>query len=256
MWDSFNDFFLNIWPLLRLWDIVDILLVTFFFYRILVLIKGTRTGQMVFGLILVLVCFWMARHFEIRTVNAIFGKIFDNLFIILLLLFQQDIRRALSQVGKASFFASGDVFHDGQIMEELIKSVVSLSNKKIGALIVLEQQADVLEFVEAGTTIDCQLSKEMLTSIFLPVSPLHDGAVLVRKGRIHMAGCFLPLTLNPMVSKAVGTRHRAAVGLTEETDALCIVVSEENGHISLASGGKIRHNLDAPQLRKALLEYA
>lgn len=182
------------------------------------------------------------------------GFVFNNLFIILILIFQQEIRRALSRMGQTPLFSPLLSSRDGQVIEELIKAVVSLSNRKIGALIVIENRADVLDFVEAGNLLDAQMDRELLTSIFMPVSPLHDGAVIVRKGRIHMAGCFLPLTLNPSVSKAVGTRHRAGVGLTEETDAICVIVSEENGQISLASRGKISHGLDQAQLRKGILD--
>lgn len=247
-------FFRDLFGILRWWDILDILVVAFLIYRALLLIKGTRAGEILLGLGLMFFVFWLSDRMEVRTLRALLATVFDNLFIIFIILFQNDIRRALSQVGRASIFTGSNVFKDTQLLEELVKSCVSMSNKKIGALIVIEKQADVLDFIEPGTILDSALTKEILTSIFLPVSPLHDGAVLVRKGRIYMAGCFLPLTLNPMVSKAVGTRHRAAVGLTEETDALCIVVSEENGSISLAQNGKITHNLDVTQLRKGLME--
>jgi diadenylate cyclase len=193
-------------------------------------------------------------YVEARTTRALLGSVFDNLFIIFIILFQQDIRRVLSQVGKTPFLTKAESFKDGSLIEEIIKSAVSLANKKIGALMVIERQADVSDFIESGIVVDSHLSKEVLTSIFLPVSPLHDGAVVIRKGRIYMAGCFLPLTLNTMASKSFGTRHRAALGITEETDAICIVVSEENGSISMASGGRIVHSVDGNQLRKLLLE--
>lgn len=247
-------FFRDLMPVIRFLDVVDVLVVAFIIYRVLLLIKGTRTGEILLGLGLLFFVFWLSDRFEVRTLRTILSTVFDNLFIIFILLFQNDIRRALSQVGRTSILSSLNQFKDTQLLEEVIRSCVSLSNKKIGALMVIEKQADVLDFIEPGTILDSTLTKEILTSIFLPVSPLHDGAILIRKGRIYMAGCFLPLTLNPMVSKAVGTRHRAAVGLTEETDAVCIVVSEENGSISLAQNGKITHSLDAAQLRRALLE--
>jgi len=235
-------------------DLLDILVVAFIIYRLLLLIKGTRTAQILVGLIFLFLVYWVASRLEIRTVRAVLGYLFDNLFIILVLIFQQEIRRALSQVGQTPIFAAGGGMKEGQVVEEIVKSAQSLANKKIGALIVLENQADVLDFVEPGTLVDGNLDREILASIFMPVSPLHDGAVIIRKGRIHMAGCFLPLTLNPNVSKSVGTRHRAAVGLTEETDAVCVVISEENGAVSVAANGKISHNLDGNQLRKAVLE--
>ena len=244
----------DLFRFIRWADLVDILIVSFIIYRLLLLIRGTRAVQMLLGLAFLTLVFWLSAKFEIRTLRALLSLLFDNLFIILILIFQQEIRRALSQVGRTPFLRALTGAKDGQAIEELVKSAVSLANKKIGALIVIENRANVLDFIEPGTTLDSQLERDILVSIFMPVSPLHDGAVIIRKGRIFMAGCFLPLSLNPSVSKAVGTRHRAAVGLTEETDAVCLVVSEENGGISLASKGKILHNLDQGQLRKSLLD--
>lgn len=248
------DFILELIRLLRFADLLDIALVTIIIYRVLSLIRGTRTLQILTGLGVLSLIYWASTRFEVRTVKAILGYLFDNLFIVIVLIFQQEIRRGLSRVGWSSFFASIGGFKEEEVVEEVIKAAISLANKKIGALMVIENQADVLDFVEAGTLVDSTLDREILTSIFMPVSPLHDGAVILRKGRIHMAGCFLPLTLNPNVSKAIGTRHRAAVGLTEETDAVCLVISEENGGVSIAREGKLIHNLDASQLRKILME--
>ncbi len=248
------NYLVELFRLFRITDLIDILLVAFIVYRTILLIKGTRTAQIIVGLVFLSFVYWLANRFEMRTLRALLGFIFDNLFIILILVFQQEIRRALSRMGQTPFFAPFLSSRDGQVIEELVKAAVSLSNRKIGALIVIENRADVLDFVEPGSLLDAHMDRELLTSIFMPVSPLHDGAVIIRKGRIHMAGCFLPLTLNPSVSKAVGTRHRAGVGLTEETDAICIIVSEENGQISLASRGKISHGLDQVQLRKGILE--
>lgn len=239
---------------IRWGDLLDILIVAFIVYRLLLLIKGTRTAQILIGLIFLFLVYWVANRLEIRTVRAVLGYLFDNLFIILVLIFQQEIRRALSQVGQTPLFAASSGMKEGQVIEEIVKSAVTLSNKKIGAIMVIENRADVLDFVEPGTLVDGNLDRDLLTSIFMPVCPLHDGAVIVRNGRIHMAGCFLPLTLNPAVSKSVGTRHRAAVGLTEETDAVCVVISEENGGVSVAAHGKMTHNLDANQLRKVILD--
>jgi diadenylate cyclase len=253
----FSDFFQllrEIIPQFRLWDAIDIFLMAFIVYRSLLLIKGTKTVQILISLGALALIYWVAAHVEARTTRAFLGSIFDNAFIIFVILFQQDIRRVLSQIGRAPFLMRVESSKDGTMIEELIKSAVSLANKKIGALIVIEREAEVSEFVESGVSIDSLVTKEMLTSIFLPVSPLHDGAVIIRKGRIHMASCFLPLTLNAMTSRSIGTRHRAAIGLTEETDAVCVVISEENGSVSVATGGRIIHNLDAAHLRKVLLE--
>ncbi len=239
---------------MRWWDLVDILLVAFFIYQAFQFLKGTRAFQLFLTLSLLFLFFWVSERFQIRTVRAVLGSLFENWVILLVLLFHQDIRRALSQFGVLSFWSDSKRADQSQMVEELVRTAVSLANKKIGALLVIEREADLTDFIEAGETLDCRLNKELITSIFLPVSPLHDGAVVLRKGRIFMASCFLPLSLNPLISKTLGTRHRAALGITEETDAVCIVVSEEKGSISYASQGKISHDLEAGQLRKILME--
>jgi len=235
-------------------DLFDIAVVAFLIFQLLQLMRGTRAIQTLSGLAILFIFYWLSDRFELLTLRAVLGSVFDNWILILILLFHQDIRRALSQFGRASFISTSNKSQQSQIIEEIIRSCVSLAGKKIGALIVIEREADIGEFVEAGVELDCVLSKEAITSFFLPVSPLHDGALLVRNGRIALAGCFLPLSLNPLVSKALGTRHRAALGITEETDSLCIVVSEEKGTISVAASGKITHDLDAAQLRRMLTE--
>lgn len=240
--------------MVRWWDLIDIFLVTVLIYQALSLLRGTRALQIFFALAFLFLLFWFSDRFEIRTVRAILGSLFENWILILILLFHQDIRRALSQFGQTEFFSRFGVNQQGQTVEEVIRSCVSLANKKIGALLVIERVADVSEFIEAGVELDAKVSREILTSIFIPVSPLHDGAVLIRDSRIVKAGGFLPLSLNPLVSKSLGTRHRAALGITEETDAICLVVSEEKGSISYASSGKITHDLEASQLRKLLME--
>jgi len=239
---------------IRLFDVLDIIIVAVLIYQALLLLKGTRALQIFAGLSLLFIFFWLSERFELRTLRAVLGSIFENWILILILLFHQDIRRALSRVGRTSFFRTSSTMNTGQAVEEVVKGVVSLANKKIGALVVLEREADVSDFIEAGVELDAILSKEALTSVFMPVSPLHDGAVIIRHGRLSRAGCFLPLSLNPLVSKTLGTRHRAALGITEETDAVCIVVSEEKGSLSFASSGRITHDLDAPQLRRLLTE--
>jgi len=242
-------------PLLRWLDLLDIAIVTILIYRLLLLTKGTKTPQILLGLAVIALVYGFSGYFELRTLNAIFSSVFDNLFIIAIILFQSDIRRILSQVGRTSWFTRVDSYKDPEFIEDIVKSAISLANRKVGALIVLERDADVTEFTDAGVVIDSVFTKELLTSIFLPVSPIHDGAVVIRKGRIFLAACFLPLSLSAATNKSMGTRHRAALGLSEETDALCLIVSEENGSVSIASHGKMIHQLDSGQLRKALLEY-
>ncbi len=242
-------------PLLRWLDLIDIGIVTWIIYRLLLLTKGTRTPQILLGLVVISLVYGLSAFFEIRTVHFLFSTVFDNLFIIGIILFQSDIRRILSQVGRSSWFSRVESYKDPEFIEELVKSAISLANRKVGALIVIERDADVTEFTDAGVMIDSTLTKELLTSIFLPVSPLHDGAVIIRKGRVYLASSFLPLSMSATTHKSMGTRHRAALGLSEETDAVCLIVSEENGTVSLATHGKIIHQLDSGQLRKALLEY-
>jgi len=241
-------------PLLRWWDLIDILVVAFFIHQAFQFLKGTRAFQLFLTLSLLFLFFWIAERFQVRTVRAVLGSLFENWVILIVLLFHQDIRRALTQFGTRSFWSKSSKIDQSQVAEELVRAAVSLANKKIGALIVVEREAELSDFIEAGELVDSVLAKDILTSLFLPVSPLHDGAVVIRKGRLFMAGCFLPLSLNPLISKSLGTRHRAALGITEETDAICIVVSEEKGSISYAAHGKITHDLEAGQLRKSLLE--
>src|SRR5262249_16675989 len=156
-----------------------------------------------------------------------------------------DIRRALTEVGRGPFFSLKARTTYGLMVDELTRATARLAERRIGALIVLEREVGLSDYMEAGTTVDAVVSKELIESIFLPTGPLHDGALVVRQGRIVAAGCILPLTTNPNVTKALGTRHRAAIGITEETDAVVIVVSEEEGSASLVSGGQITRNLKA-----------
>jgi uncharacterized protein (TIGR00159 family) len=239
---------------LRWQDVVDILLVAFVIYRIFVLIKGTRALQILVGLAIIVIAYVASQVFELFTLNWILNAFLSSIILVVVVLFQNEIRRALAHVGMNPFSSSRDPSVTGaQAVEELMKTSVSLANKKIGALIVLQRDTDLRDYVEQGVEIQAMLSKEILLSIFLPYSPIHDGAVLVNDGRVLWAGCFLPLTTRTDVDKELGTRHRAALGLTEETDAVVIVVSEETGAISLVLNGRITRNLDGASLRRVLL---
>lgn len=236
-------------------DLADIILVSMIIYLILKLIKGTRAVYMLWGLIIVIFLYKLASFGQLMTLDWILKSFFGSLLLIIVVVFQNDIRRGLTQLGKSPFLAPKSSFEKMQDLEELIKTVVSLANKKIGSLIVLERNANIEEYVEKGIPINADISKELITSIFLPVSPIHDGAVLIQKGKVTQAGCFLPLTINPQISPTMGTRHRAAIGITEETDAVVIVVSEEKGTISIAQGGELISNLDAASLRRLMQGY-
>jgi len=231
-------------------DTVDIALVYYIFYRLLLIIKGTRAFQMLVGIGLIVIALIASRTLEFYTLDWIIYSFWSQIVIAVVILFQPEIRRALAQMGERRFFKTLSPVESSKFIEEIVKASVSMANKRIGALIVLERETDLTTIVEMGTNLDAKVSKELLTSIFLPYSPIHDGAAIIRAGRIVAAGCFLPLTLSTSISKALGTRHRAAVGLTEETDAVVVVVSEESGEISIVMDGKIDAGLDASQLRK------
>jgi diadenylate cyclase len=233
-------------------DTVDIALVYYVFYRILLLIKGTRAFQMLIGIGLILVVLFASQFLEFHTLDWLIHSFWSQIVLAVVILFQPEIRRTLAQVGDRRLFRSLSPVEGPRFIEETVKAAVSMANKRIGALIVLERETDLSTIVEIGTELDAKVTKELLVSIFLPYSPIHDGAAIIRSGRLVSAGCFLPLTLSSNLSKALGTRHRAAVGLTEETDAVVVVVSEETGEISVVRDGAIEHNADAPALRKTL----
>jgi diadenylate cyclase len=233
-------------------DTVDIALVYYIFYRLLLIIKGTRAFQMLIGIGLIVLALVISRAFEFYTLDWLLHSFWSQIVLAVVILFQPEIRRALAQVGERRLFRSMSPVEGSKYVEETVKAAVSMANKRIGALIVLERDTDLATIVEMGTELDAKVTKEILVSIFLPYSPIHDGAAIIRGGRIIAAGCFLPLTLSSNLSKSLGTRHRAAVGLTEESDAVVVVVSEETGEISVVSNGSIEHTLETPALRKAL----
>lgn len=235
-------------------NVLDILIVTFIIYRVFLLIQGTRAVQMLIGLAVLMTAFFISQQIELSTVNWILRNFFGALVLVIIVLFQPELRRALTYIGRSPFFEVLTSPEEAQILNSIITASISLANKKIGALIVIERETGLKNYIEGGIVIDGKITKEILSSIFLPYSPIHDGAVIIEGTRIAAAGCFLPLSLNPNISKALGTRHRAAIGLTEETDAIVIVVSEETGTISMVIGGEITQNLDGVRLRKVLEE--
>lgn len=237
---------------IRWQDLLDILLIAGGVYWIISLIRGTRAVQMLLGLVVVFLTYLASQYFELYTLNWVLDNFLSSILLVIVVLFQNDIRRALTEVGRGSLFGVGEHAVYGPVLEEVTKAAVSLAGKRIGALIVLEREVGLNEYIEVGTRLDARVSKEILCSIFPTTSPLHDGAVVIQRGRITSAGCFLPLTTNPSVSKMFGTRHRAALGLTEETDAVVVVVSEEEGTVSLVREGRITRDLDTGALHAAL----
>ena len=240
---------------LVLWDLADVALVAFVLYYVLLLIKGTRAMQMGVGLALVFAVYQMAKRFGLVTLYAMLDTLLTSLVLIIVVVFQHDIRRALMRFGRRPLLAPARAALETQVIEEVVRAATSLAQKRIGALIVFERDALLDEFIEPGTTLDAAVTKEILYSVFIPSfeNPMHDGAVIIRDGRVQQAGAFLPLTASTKLDKSLGTRHRAAIGLSEDTDAAVVVVSEERGGISLCFNGNIVRNLDAASLRTALL---
>lgn len=234
-------------------DLIDVALVTFGIYWLLLLIRGTRAVQILVGLIVLLALSLASEIFQLVTLRQILENFGGSAVIIIVILFQHDIRRALARVGRG-FFPSVSAQEASQILEEVVRAAQTLGQRRIGALMVLERENHLDDQIETGTAVDAAVSKEILIALFLPYSPLHDGAAVIQQGRLAFAGCILPLTLREDLPEGVGTRHRAAVGITEETDAVVIVVSEETGMISIAMGGAMVRGLDAPRLRVALRE--
>jgi uncharacterized protein (TIGR00159 family) len=232
-------------------DTVDVLIVGLGVYWLLMLIRGTRAVQILVGLIVLIAASLASQVFQLITLGWILENFLASAVLIFIVIFQNDIRRALAQMGRG-FFRSTSAVEESQIVEDVVRAAQALAEKRIDSLIVIERETVLDDQIEAGTKIDAEVTKELLVSIFQNFSPLHDGAVLIQEGRVASAGCILPLTLREDLPEGVGTRHRAAVGITEETDALVIVISEETASISVVMGGDMLSGLTTPQLRKVL----
>jgi diadenylate cyclase len=235
------------------WDLLDIALVSFLIYEFLKLIKGTRAVQMAVGSLLVLGLFFTSQLAPLQTLNWLIRNALFYVAFAAIVIFQSDIRRALAHFGQAPFFR---YFARQEAADETIEEVVvaatMLAQQKIGAIIAIEREIGLRNYIESGIPLDATLTYDLLVTIFRPGSPLHDGAVILQEGRVAAAACFLPLTVNPRLSRELGTRHRAAIGLTEENDAAAIVVSEETGKISIALNGEIERGLSPDDLRARL----
>lgn len=247
-----GDLLVNLQSNLRLIDLLDVAIVAFMVYRVLLLIKGTRAMQMLTGLGILGIGFYISSMFELFTTHSIFSHFFDNLFLIVIVLFQDDLRRALTHVGKNPFFAGASAEEELEMVDDIARAATRLAREKIGALIVLERETGLKNFIDTGSRLESKVKAELLYSIFVPISPIHDGAVIITGGRIAAAGCFLPLSKDPNIDKRYGTRHRAALGLTEDSDAIVVLVSEEAGEAHLVKSGKITTNLSEQELRESL----
>lgn len=241
-------------PVHQLWllDAIDILLVAALFYRLLTLVKGTRSAQMFVGLLVIIAVGLLARYFDLLAVRWIMDSLRTVWLIVFVILFQPELRHALAQWGRTRYFRSFLRGENYGVLGEVVRALESLAQRRHGALVVMERNVGLRNFVETGTRIDAKVSAELLVTLFSPGSPLHDGAVIIREDTIIAASCILPLSSNPLTAVSLGTRHRAAVGLSEETDAAIIVVSEQTGGISVAYRGVLYQRLDEGQLRSEL----
>ncbi len=246
------DYLREIYLSLSMKDAADILIVALGIYWLLLLIRGTRAIQMLVGLVLLIAGLAASKYFQLFTLQWVLKNFLGSFVVLIIVIFQHDIRRALSRVGRGLFFPQIRRWEETQVLEEVVRAAQSCGNKRIGALIVFERETGLANYVEVGHKIDATTSRELLVTLFMPGSPLHDGAVIIQHGSIMAAGCLLPLTMNPDVDRDLGTRHRAAIGLTEDTDAVVVVVSEQTGKVSVVEAGAIKEATDAGQLRTLL----
>lgn len=237
---------------LRWQDLIDVIIVSYIIYKVFFLVKGTRAARMLIGVGVLLAFSLISRFFELYTLDWLIQSFWTQIVIVLIILFQPEIRKALAQMGETSLLHRFSSAEEMKTIEEIVKASQSLANRKIGALIVFERDVSLSDYIEIGVPLDAKVTKELLISIFHPTSPIHDGAVIIKGNKILAAGCFLPIKLGAELSKTYGTRHRAALGITEETDAVAVIVSEETGTVSLAFNGQLESNLDMDKLRNRL----
>jgi diadenylate cyclase len=242
-------------PSLTIHGVVDILVVAFLIYQCLMVVRGTRAGHIVAGILVMVLLYAAALWTGLEALRSLLSFIVPYLGIAIIVLFQSEIRRTLAQIGRKRWFGLVGGFRGQESANEILLALEQFSETKTGALIVLERDIGLRTFVESGVIMDSRISRDLLLSIFQPPMPLHDGAVIVQKDRIAAAACFLPLTTNPAVSLKLGTRHRAAIGITEETDCLALVVSEETGRISLASFGELTQGLSGPEVIERIYRH-
>lgn len=249
MMDYFSEFSIK--------DIVDILIVSYVIYKLIILLRGTRAIQLLKGIIVVLLTWLVSYWFDLRTLQWMMNQMFTFGVLAIIIIFQPELRRALEQLGRGKLFSRTSSDEDQDVNErigEVMKAVNYLAKRKIGALLVFERNTGLNEYIESGIRIESMITSELLINIFIPNTPLHDGAVVVRNNQIMAAGCYLPLSENPFISKELGTRHRAAIGMSEHSDAICIVVSEETGQVSLSMNGQIVRDVKEESLISKLFE--
>lgn len=265
IFDNFTEFFSKI-PSLNpgFSDLLDVCFVAFILYNGIKLIRDTRAFQLVKGLIFLGLIYLVINTLKMEASSYLFEFVFKNMFIILVILFQQEIRQIIEKVGTSKFTSislllKGNNDEKNKIINEAVieisKAVQRMSDSKIGSLIVMEKEVLLGDVIKTGTSVDAEISHQLIGNIFFPNSPLHDGAAIVRNGRLLCAGCVLPLTKSDKISSDLGTRHRAALGMSEQSDAIIIVTSEETGTVSVAVGGELIRNFTEAELREKLIDY-
>ena len=237
---------------LRFTDLIDIAIVAFLVYRLILLIKGTRAMQMLTGLGILGIGFFLSSALDLFTTHWVLSYFIDYLILIVIVLFQDDLRKALTHVGKNPFFASASAEEERAMVDEISRAASRLARERIGALMVIERETGLKNFIDTGSKIEARVNADLLYSLFHETSPLHDGAVIITAGRMAAAGCFLPLSKDPNIDKRYGTRHRAALGITEDTDAIVVLVSEEAGEAHLVKNGRLMTNLTEQELSGSL----
>jgi uncharacterized protein (TIGR00159 family) len=234
-------------------DVLDILLVAFIIYQLLQFIRGTHAVQMALGACVLVVLYWASKWSDLETINWLLRTFLPYVVFGVIVVFQAEIRKVLAHLGKTPFLGAFAGRKQEEVIDEVVLASTTLASQRIGAIVVIEREMGLRSYIETGIALDALVTYDLLISIFNPGTPLHDGAVVLQGNRLAAAACFLPLTVNPELSRTLGSRHRAAIGITEDTDALAVVVSEETGIISLVSGGRIRRDLDGRTLKEALL---
>jgi diadenylate cyclase len=242
-------------PLGWLIDVADVLILAYLIYQLVLLVKGTRAVQMMTGIVFIISAYFAAGILQLSTVQRFLGYVLYWIPFAVIVIFQNTIRRALSRFGRNPFFRLTNRPQSEALINELVLAATSLASRKVGGLILIEREQGLRNYIETGIPVDALLSYDLILSIFSPHSPLHDGAIIIQDGRIRAASCFLPLTSHPTLSKEFGTRHRAAIGISEETDAVAVAISEERGTVSVAFEGRIIEDVDAMQLRDLLKDY-
>lgn len=251
---NFLDNFITSLMLIRVTDIVDIAIIAYVVYKLFSILKDTRAEQVLKGLIFVLIFASIADMLNINTVSWVMNQFLTVSLVFIIVVFQPELRTGLERIGRGrSIFNTDKNKRDEDSIDELVLAMSSLSRQKIGALVVLERKVGLSDIIESGTSLNADISSELLINIFIPNTPLHDGAVIIRENTIAAAACYLPLSSSNTISKELGTRHRAAIGMSEKSDAVIIIVSEETGNISIAENGVINRYFDEDSLRIRLI---